>query len=87
MRLSIVTCTRNPDQHRFKRVLDAIDALRVPPGWDREYLLVDSASDGPLSSRPEVRAFCEGRASGILKTHDRPEPRWLRAAVGVLGLR
>jgi hypothetical protein len=28
-----------------------------------------------------------GAASGILRTHDRPEPRWLRAAVKALRLR
>lgn len=61
MRLAIVTCTRNPEPRRFRRVLEAVGALDVPAGWDREYLIVDSASDTPVAGMPEVRAFCEGR--------------------------
>lgn len=61
MRLSIVTCTRNPEPRRFARVLRAVDALRVPPGWDREYLIVDSASDAPVAAMPVVRESCAGR--------------------------
>jgi glycosyltransferase involved in cell wall biosynthesis len=55
--LSIITCTRNPDPDALRRVLVAVEALRVPGGHDREYLLVDSASDHPLADRAEERLF------------------------------
>jgi hypothetical protein len=61
MHLSIVTCTRNPDPRRFARVLAAVDALRVPGGCDREYVIVDSASETPVAAMELVRTFCAGR--------------------------
>jgi len=55
--ISILTCTRNPDPDSLRRVLVGIEALRVPGGWDREFILVDSASDHPLADRAEERLY------------------------------
>lgn len=49
--LSLVTCTRNPDPETLRRVVAAVAGLRVPAGWTREYLLIDSASAPPLAER------------------------------------
>lgn len=43
----------------LRRVLVAVEALRVPAAWDREYLLVDSASAHPLADRAEERLFLD----------------------------
>ena len=51
--ISILTCTRNPAKDTLRRVVQGIEALAVPVGWDREYILVDSASDPPLTDRAE----------------------------------
>lgn len=61
MHLSLVTCTRNPDPKRLQRVLEAVDRLRVPGGCERDYLVVDSASDHPVARMPVMEAFCVGR--------------------------
>lgn len=61
MRLSLVTCTRNPDPKRLQRVFEAVDRLRVPSGWERDYLVVDSASDHPVAKLPMMESFCTGR--------------------------
>jgi len=55
--LTLVTCTRNPTPESFRRVLDGVAALRLPPDHTVEYLVVDSTSEPPVSSRPEVVAF------------------------------
>ncbi len=55
--LSLVTCTRDPHPDLLRRVLVAVEALRVPAGWDREYVLVDSASAHPLAMRAEEQVF------------------------------
>lgn len=57
MRLSLVTCTRNPDPPRLSRVLGALEALRVPTGWAREFVVVDSASDSPVASVEPLQSF------------------------------
>lgn len=49
--LSILTCTRNPSPDALRRVVEGIEALHVPDGWDREFILVDSASAPPLADR------------------------------------
>ncbi len=51
--ISILTCTRNPAPATLRRVLEGIESLHVPDGWNREYILVDSASDPPLARRTE----------------------------------
>ena len=53
--LSILTCTRNPNPATLRRVVEGIEALRVPEGWNREYILVDSASEPPLAQRTEAQ--------------------------------
>ncbi len=55
--LSLITCTRDPDPAHLRRVLVGIEALRVPAGYDREFLLVDSASAHPLAERAEEKVF------------------------------
>lgn len=57
--ISILTCTRNPDPDTLRRVLVGIEALKVPAGWTREFVLVDSASAHPLAERAEERLFVE----------------------------
>lgn len=47
--ISILTCTRNPNPASLRRVLEGIEALRVPEAWDREHILIDSASEPPLA--------------------------------------
>ena len=55
--LTLVTCTRNPNPETFRRVLDGVAALRLPPDHTVEYLVVDSTSEPPVASRAEVVAF------------------------------
>ena len=55
--LSLITCTRNPDPDSLRRVLVAIEALHVPEGWTREFILVDSASENPLAERAEEKLY------------------------------
>ncbi len=55
--ISIITCTRDPDPDTLRRVLVGIEALHVPAGWDREFILVDSASEHPLSERAEEKLY------------------------------
>jgi len=55
--ISVLTCTRNPDAAALTRVLTGIESLRIPAGWSREYLLIDSASTPPLGGRTDVVAF------------------------------
>ncbi len=57
--LSIVTCTRDPAPDSLRRVLVGIEALRVPAGWSREFILVDSASRHPLAARAELQVFTQ----------------------------
>lgn len=57
--LSILTCTRNPAPDALRRVLNGIEALRVPDGWIREFVLIDSASTPPLAERAELKLFAE----------------------------
>jgi glycosyltransferase involved in cell wall biosynthesis len=55
--ITIITCTRNPDPDALRRVLVGIEALRVPDGWTREFILVDSASTHPLAERAEEKLY------------------------------
>lgn len=55
--LTLVTCTRNPTPEIFLRVLDGVAALRRPADHAIEYAIIDSTSEPPLSSRPEVIEF------------------------------
>lgn len=55
--LTIITCTRNPRPDVLARVIAGVAGLRVPAAYEREYLLIDSASDPPLRSLPVVAAF------------------------------
>ena len=55
--ISILSCTRNPAPDTLQRVLVGIEALRVPQDWDREFVLVDSASDHPLADRSEEQLY------------------------------
>jgi glycosyltransferase involved in cell wall biosynthesis len=49
--ISLFTCTRNPATALFGRALEAVAALDVPAGAEIEYVIVDNASDPPLSAR------------------------------------
>jgi hypothetical protein len=55
--LSIITCTRDPREDLFRRVLKGVAALRVPAGESIEYLLVDSTSAPPLRARHDISEF------------------------------
>ena len=55
--ISILTCTRNPAPATLRRVLEGIESLQVPEGWNREYILVDSASEPPLAKRTEDQLY------------------------------
>jgi hypothetical protein len=55
--LSLLTCTRNPSPEALRLVVQAIEALHIPDGWDREFILVDSASAPPLADRPEDQLY------------------------------
>lgn len=55
--LTVATSTRNPTPEIFRRVLESVAALRWPTGLAIEYLITDSTSEPPLSSRPEVVEF------------------------------
>lgn len=85
MRLSLVTCTRNPDPERLARVLGAVEALRVPVGWEREYLVVDSASDHPLAVGDPLGSFCARNVwARVLRTELPGLAAARRAALGVV---
>jgi glycosyltransferase involved in cell wall biosynthesis len=70
--ISLITCTRNPDPDTLRRVLVGIEALRVPKGHDREYLLVDSASEHPLADRAEEQLFVKRESWARVVRSDEP---------------
>ena len=57
--ISILTCTRNPAPDTLRRVLVGIEALRLPGGWTREFVLIDSSSAHPLAERAELQVFVQ----------------------------
>jgi hypothetical protein len=57
--ISIITCTRNPPEDAIRRVLAGIESLRWPPESEREYVIIDSASQPPLADRPVIRGFVQ----------------------------
>jgi hypothetical protein len=59
MRLSLVTCTRDPDAAGFERVLEGVAGLRVPSGYERDYVVIDSASARHLATEEPLKSFCE----------------------------
>jgi hypothetical protein len=85
MRLSLVTCARNPEPARIARVLAAVESSRVPAGWERDYLVVDSASDVHLATIDPLRSFCARHAwVRVLRTELPGLAAARRAALGVV---
>jgi glycosyltransferase involved in cell wall biosynthesis len=70
--ISIITCTRNPDPDTLRRVLVGVEALHLPHGHDREYLLIDSASQHPLAERAEERLFVRREPWARIVRSDEP---------------
>ena len=71
MKLTVAICTRNPRRDYLNRVLQAL-AQQTLPRSDWELLLVDSASDSPLTDEVVTRAGLTCRVvrldvSGILR--------------------
>jgi glycosyltransferase involved in cell wall biosynthesis len=71
MKLTVAICTRNPRKDYLDRVLAAL-AWQTLPRSDWELLLVDSASETPLTREPMTRAGVAGRVvrldvSGLLR--------------------
>lgn len=52
--VSLITCSRSPDDAIVAAVLTAVRALRLPDGWRMEHLLVDNASTPSLAERDSV---------------------------------
>jgi len=53
--VSLVTCSRDPDDSLLQATLASVRSLRIPDGWTVEHLLVDNGSVVPLETRPSVR--------------------------------
>ena len=78
IRIARAECFPHDPEPRSFRGLGALPAMRATVArWRRE---------GARAARFEA-ARQLGAVSGTLRTNDRPEPVWLRAAVNVLGLR
>lgn len=60
--MSLVTCAYNPDERLLKRVYDAVTALRVPAGWEVEYLVVDNNSTKPVADLALSRALVQNHS-------------------------
>jgi glycosyltransferase involved in cell wall biosynthesis len=60
MKLTVAICTRNPRKDYLDRVLAAL-ARQTLPRTDWELLIVDSASDAPLTGEALARAGLAGR--------------------------
>ncbi|MBM3908632.1 MAG: glycosyltransferase family 2 protein [Gemmatimonadetes bacterium] len=87
--LSLITCTRNPDDAGLDEVLAAVRALRVPDGWLFEHLLVDNASTVPMAERPSVARHLQELPSARVVRDDTDglsvvRSRAIRAAQGEL---
>ena len=74
----------------FKRDLEYMrERLHAPIAFNSErggYELLEVGGDGPRFARFEL-ARRLGALAGTLQTMNRPEPVWLRAAIGAFGLR
>ncbi len=57
MKISVITCTYNPDYRIISRTLAAVAALKRPDGMEVEYLLVDNNSSPAISQRSEFSEF------------------------------
>jgi glycosyltransferase involved in cell wall biosynthesis len=57
MDISIVTCTYNPDEKIFSRVLDAVSKLDVDNKYTFEYIIVDNNSNPPLADKKYIKDF------------------------------
>ena len=71
MKLTVAICTRNPRRDYLDRVLAALAAQTLPRA-DWELLLIDSASDRPLTAAPAAAAGLAARIvrleiSGLLR--------------------
>lgn len=87
--LSLITCSRDPDDVGLEAMLASVRALRVPRGWRVEHVIVDNGSESPLAARPSVRShlalfpnarLSEDRTEGLAAVR----ARVLRASAGEL---
>jgi glycosyltransferase involved in cell wall biosynthesis len=81
MKLSVITCTYNPDADNLSRVFKALDQQSLPKDrWD--YVVIDNGGDRPLRDSLDLRWHPQGRIAaepekgltrarlrGIVETH------------------
>lgn len=59
MKISIITCTYNPDEKALSKLLDAVCKLIIPDGCELEYIIIDNNSSPALSERAYVHNFLQ----------------------------
>jgi hypothetical protein len=70
--ISIVVPVYNPQERIFRRVLDAIQQLEIPPGHAVDCVIVDNRSMPPLVGSPAVQRFLAGCPHARLVREDVP---------------
>lgn len=55
--ISIITCSYNPDERLLTRLLEAVQNLQIPDGYEMEYILVDNNSATPLHTVESYASF------------------------------
>ena len=55
--IALVICTYNPAPASFRRVLESVAALSIPPGYSVECCLVDNNSSPPISQTTYIQEF------------------------------
>jgi len=61
---SLLTCTRDPNPALLEQLVRAVEALRVPSGWTREWIVVDHHSTTPVS-RGDVMVAAKARCAWL----------------------
>lgn len=66
---SLLTCTRDPNPALLEQLARAVEALSVPAGWSREWILVDHSSQVPVR-RSDVIIAAKARCDWIRIVED-----------------
>lgn len=77
--ISLITCSRDPDDEAFTATLSSVSALRVPAGWSVEHLLVDNGSVESIANRPLVRRYLAAHSWASLTRDDTEGLAFVRA--------
>ena len=66
---SLLTCTRDPNPALLEQLVRAVEALCVPEGWTREWIVVDHNSQAPVRVS-EVMAAAQARIAWLRIVED-----------------